>query len=287
MKDHKFYTKKLMSKLKLLLLTLFNITLIKDAFSNQAKPWQIGFQESASPAASMIIDTHNFIMIFVWITVIFVLLLLTYTCVKFKAKNTPTPSTTSHNTILEIIWIIIPTIIVIIIAIPSIKLLFNQDNIPETEMTLKVIGRQWYWSYEYPDHHNISFDSYMKKDEELLPNDPRLLATDTKIVLPINTYIKVQITSSDVIHSWAVPALGVKKDAVPGRLNETWIYINKAGTYYGQCSELCGILHAFMPIEIKAVSKKEFNQWVTEAKDEYANNGYQIFADNNKLTNIN
>jgi len=270
-----------MSKTKLLLLSILNFFFAGNSYSAGAKPWQTGFQESASPAATMIIDTHNFIMMFVWVIVALVLLLLVFTCIKFRAKNNPVPSTTSHHTLLEIIWIVIPTIIVIIIAIPSVKLILKQDTLPKTEMTLKVIGRQWYWSYEYPDHNNIAFDSYMKKDEELLPKDKRLLSTDNKVVLPVETYIKVQITSSDVIHAWAIPALGIKKDAVPGRLNEIWMYIEKPGTYYGQCSELCGILHAFMPIEIKAVSKENFKKWVTKASKEFAYDTHSILLANN------
>lgn len=272
-----------MSKIKLLLFTLFNLVFANHTYADQPLPWQLGFQQSVSPASDMIIKTHDFIMIFVWIIVIFVILLLIFTCIRFSAKNNPIPSTTSHNTLLEIIWIIIPTIIIIIIAVPSIKLILHQETIPETEMTLKVIGRQWYWSYEYPDHNNISFDSYMKKDDELLPGEPRLLAVDNNIVLPTDTYIKVQITSSDVIHAWAIPALGVKKDAVPGRLNETWLYIKKPGIYYGQCSELCGVLHAFMPIAVKAVPKKEFKQWVLDSTEKFGHNqqSKSIFLVNN------
>ncbi len=254
------------------LLTFLPFLICSSAFANgnPVKNWQLGFQEAVTPLAKETIKTHDFIMIFVWATAIFVALLIIFICFRFKEKNNKIPSTTTHNTLLEIIWITIPVIIVIIVTIPSIKLLFKQEVVPKTEMTLKVIGRQWYWSYEYPDNNNISFDSYMIKKEELKQNEIRLLSTDNKVVLPIKTYIRVQITSSDVIHSWAVPSFGVKTDAVPGKLNETWLYIEKEGTYYGQCSELCGVLHAFMPIEVKAVSKEEFKKWTKKAKEEFA-----------------
>ena len=240
--------------------------------SGIAENWQLGFQKAISPTARAAHETHDYIMLFLWLIVAFVLLLLIVTCVKFRAKKNPNPSTTSHNTLIEIIWILVPAFILMAIAIPSIKLIYYQETIPETEMTLKVIGRQWYWSYEYPDHGDIAFDSYMKKDAELLAGEPRLLATDNKVYLPTKTNIKIQITASDVIHSFAVPALAVKMDAVPGRLNETWVYIEEAGTYYGQCSELCGILHAFMPIEIIAVPKEEFALWVKNAQEEFSSN---------------
>ena len=275
-----------MTKIKFLFSFFATLLFANNVFASLPENWQLGFQEANSPMMRSMVETHDFIMIFVWGISIFVLLLLIYTCLRFREKKNPIPSKTTHNSLLETIWIIIPTIIVIIVAIPSIKLIIYQEKIPETEMTLKVIGRQWYWSYEYPDHKNIAFDSYMKKDNELLEGEPRLLATDNKIILPVNTYIKVQITSSDVIHSWALPALGVKKDAIPGKLNETWIYIEKEGAYYGQCSELCGVLHAFMPIEIKAVSKAAFEQWTVKMQDELASNvSHNLRFANNNLTN--
>ena len=258
--------------MKLLTLIFTNLLLILNPANATgiAENWQLGFQKAISPTARAAHETHDYIMLLLWIVVIFVLLLLVVTCIKFRAKNNPTPSTTSHNTIIEIIWILVPALILIAIAIPSLKLIYYQETIPESEMTLKVVGRQWYWSYEYPDNNGISFDSYMKKEEDLLAGEPRLLATDNKVYLPIETNIRIQITASDVIHSFAVPALGVKMDAVPGRLNETWVYIEEAGTYYGQCSELCGILHAFMPIQIIAVPKDEFKLWTEKAKEEFS-----------------
>ena len=203
--------------MKFFSLLVFNLLLIVTNSWATGAPveWQMGFQEPVAPLAHKAQGLHDFIMYFVWGISAFVLLLLAVTCIKFSAKNNPTPSTTSHNTLLEIIWIAIPVAILTIIMIPSVKFIAFQEKAPETEMTLKVIGRQWYWSYEYPDHNNIYFDSYMKKDGDLGPNEPRLLATDNKIILPVETYIKVQITASDVIHSWAVPSLGGKNGCYP------------------------------------------------------------------------
>jgi cytochrome c oxidase subunit 2 len=258
-----------MSKLVTLIISslLFSTNIF--ASDTHVKNWQLGFQEASSPISKSIHQTHDFIMVFVVAITLFVLFLLCYCCIRFREKKNPIPSTTSHNVILEIIWIAVPIIIVTLITIPSLKLIFFQEKIPKSEMTLKVIGRQWYWSYEYPDNGDIYFDSYMIKDEDLKEGQPRLLATDNKVYLPTNTYIKIQMTSSDVIHAFALPALGVKMDAVPGRLNETWVYIEKPGTYYGQCSELCGVLHAFMPIEVVAVSPEEFKKWVDKAKKQF------------------
>lgn len=270
---------------------ILKILLLISAFpalvqAGQPQDWQLSFQEAASPLAHEIIKTHNFIMYFMVAVIALVLLLLFTVIVKFRAGKNRNPSTTSHNTLLEIIWIVIPVIVVIVIAVPSVKLIFKQEVFPETEMTLKVIGRQWYWSYEYPDHDDLYFDSYMLKDVDLQEGQPRLLEVDNEVVLPTETYITVQMTSSDVIHAWALPALGIKMDAIPGRLNELWTYIEKPGVYYGQCSELCGPYHAFMPIKIRAVPKEEFAEWIELAKEEFASNVLpQKYAVNNIINN--
>jgi cytochrome c oxidase subunit 2 len=184
------------------------------------------------------------------------------------------PSRRTHNTLLEIVWTAVPVLILVIIAVPSFRLLYFKDVIPETEFAVKAIGRQWYWSYEYPDHGNFTFDALMVPDEEARAQGlRRLLDTDNQLVLPVNTNIKIQVTASDVLHSWAMPSMGVKIDAVPGRLNEIWINIREPGMYYGQCSELCGTLHAFMPIALRAVTPEEFTAWVEEAQTEFARVG--------------
>ena len=240
------------------------------AQASQPTPWQIGFQPAASTAMERIADFHELLLWIITVTVIFVLILLGIVIVRFNARSNPTPSRTTHNTLLEIGWTVIPVVILVIIAIPSFKLLYYMDRTDEAEMTLKAIGHQWYWSYEYPDHDDLTFDSLMIEDDELQEGDPRLLATDTRVVLPVDTNIRLLITADDVLHAWAIPAFGVKMDAVPGQLNETWVRVNKEGVYYGQCSELCGVNHGFMPIAVEVVSKEAFAAWVEQAKQEFA-----------------
>lgn len=238
--------------------------LAQDTPVGQPVPWGLGLQAAASPMKDKMHHFHNVLLMPI-ITVIslFVLGLLIYVSVRFRAGRNKTPSRTTHNTMLEVIWTLIPVIILVIIVIPSMKMLYYVDRAKNPEMTIKVTGYQWYWGYEYPDHGGINFLSNMLKDEELKPGQPRLLATDNVVVLPVDTDIRVLVTANDVLHSWAMPALGLKTDAVPGRLNETWVRINQEGIFYGQCSEICGVNHGFMPIEIHAVSKEKFAEWVT------------------------
>lgn len=234
------------------------------------QPGQIYFQPAASPVMEQIESLHDFVQIIITAMTILVMALIAYICYRFSEKRNPVPSTTTHNTLLEVVWTAIPVAILFVIAIPSIKLLYFSDKTHEAEFTLKVVGHQWYWSYEYPDHGNFSFDSNMIEAKDLKEGQLRLLEVDNAIVLPVDTNIRVLITAADVMHSWAVPALALKKDAVPGRLNETWVKITRPGTYYGQCSELCGVRHGFMPIKIVAVSREEFNQWVAGAQKQFA-----------------
>ncbi len=234
--------------------------------------WEMGMQAAASPVAERIHSFHHMLLIIISSIVVFVFCLLIYVVLRFNAKANPTPKQFSHNVLIEVIWTVIPVVILIIIAIPSFKLLYYGDHTETPEMTLKVTGYQWYWGYEYPDYDGISFNAYMVPENEVTPDQPRLLATDNPVVLPVDTNIQVLVTGADVIHSFAVPALGFKIDAVPGRFNETWVRITKPGTYYGQCSELCGKDHAFMPVEIKAVTKEEFKRWVARAKKQYSYN---------------
>ena len=235
-----------------------------------ARPWQLGFQEPESPVMEQVVAFHDFLLIIITVITLFVLGLLFYIAVKFNEKSNPVPSKTTHNTVLEVLWTVIPVLILAAIVIPSIKLLYFQDRTFNPEMTLKVVGHQWYWTYEYPDHGNFKFDSNLVQKADLKKGQPRLLAVDNPVYLPINTNIRLLLTSTDVIHSWALPALIQKTDTVPGRTNESWVHIKKAGTYYGQCSELCGVNHGFMPIMLKAVTKKEFQAWVTKAKKKFA-----------------
>jgi len=234
--------------------------------AGQPVDWQLGLQAPASTTADVM---HEFNGLLLWIITgitLIVLLLLAFVVLRYNKRANPKPAQFAHNVLIEVIWTVIPVVILIVIAIPSFKLLYFADRAIEPEMTLKVTGYQWYWGYEYPDHGNINFMSYMIPDDKIdkSKGEVRLLSTDTKVVLPVQTDIQILMTAADVIHSWAVPALGLKIDAVPGRLNETWVHIKEPGTYFGQCSELCGKDHAYMPIEIKAVPKDEFHAWVIE-----------------------
>ncbi len=228
------------------------------------KDKQLGFQEAASPSMQRITEFHDMMMWLVAGISIFVLLLLAYVILRFNEKANPEPSKTTHHVLLEVIWTLVPVLILAAIVVPSLKLLYFTDRVEKADMTLKVVGYQWYWGYEYPDQGDISFEAYMIPDEEIKEGQYRLLETDNRIILPVGKNVRLLITAADVIHSWAVPALGVKLDAVPGQTNETWVRIDKPGVYFGQCSELCGKDHAFMPIAIEAVSVEAFNKWATE-----------------------
>jgi cytochrome c oxidase subunit 2 len=236
----------------------------------QPSPWQIGLQQSASPVMDNIIWFHDFLLYIITGITGFVLVLLVVVMVRFNARTNPIPSRTTHNTLIEIAWTLIPIVILMVIAVPSFKLLFLQLNVPPADLTVKATGKQWYWSYSYPDNGQFEFDSLMLKEGERKEGQPRLLAVDNEMVVPVNKTVRVITTGSDVIHSFAVPSFGIKIDAVPGRINETWFTATREGVYYGQCSELCGKDHAFMPIAVRAVSEQAFSAWVEEAKKKYA-----------------
>jgi cytochrome c oxidase subunit 2 len=236
----------------------------------QPTPWHIGLQPSVSPVADQMHNFHNLLLWIISLITAFVLILLVYVIVRFRASVNPVPSKTSHNTLIEVMWTVVPILILIVIAVPSFKLLYFADKAPDAKLTIKAIGHQWYWSYEYPDNGNFTFDANIVQTADLKPGQPRLLTADNVVVVPVNTDIRVLVTAADVIHSWAMPAFSVKKDAVPGRLNETWFRAEREGTFYGQCSELCGQLHGFMPIEVKVVSQEAFAKWAEEAKKKYA-----------------
>lgn len=231
----------------------------------QPVEWQMNLQESASPVMTFITDFHNGLIVLITIISLFVLGLLIWVCVKFNAKANPVPSRTTHNTLVEVVWTVVPILILIGIAIPSFRLLYFQRDFPAAEMTVKAIGNQWFWSYEYPEH-DVSFDQYLKTKEELKDGEPYLLATDTEVVVPVNKVVRVIVTANDVLHAWTIPSFGSKIDAVPGRLNETWFKAEKEGVFYGQCSELCGKDHAYMPITVRVVSDDEYAAWLEKAK---------------------
>ena len=257
--------------MKKILFTVLATILSTQAWANQPKNWQLGFQDSASQGMTEIVSFHNNILLPVIIAIsVFVLFLMIYVCIRFRASKNPNPSKTTHNVAVEVLWTLIPCLILIVMAVPSFKILYKQDTIPKADVTVKAVGYQWYWGYEYPDE-NIIFESYMIKEDELKENQPRLLTVDNEIVVPVNKVVKVLITANDVLHAWALPSFGVKRDAVPGRINETWFKAEKVGTYYGQCSELCGIQHAFMPITVRVVTDEEYAIWLAEAKMKFAN----------------
>jgi len=231
----------------------------------QPAPWEYTLQGAASPVMDSITWFHNFLLVLITAITLFVLVLLVIVAVKFNAKANPVPSRTTHNTLIEVAWTLLPVLILVGIAVPSFRLLFEELDIPKADLTVKATGKQWYWSYAYPDNGKFEFDSLMAQDKP-----PRLLGVDNEMVVPVNKVIRVQTTGADVIHSFAVPAFGIKIDAIPGRLNETWFKATKTGMFYGQCSELCGKDHAFMPIAVRVVSDQDFAAWVETAKKKFA-----------------
>jgi len=245
---------------------------IAQAGMGQPSPWQMGFQGSAAPTMDDITWFHNFLLWVITIITLFVLALLLIVIVKFNAKANPEPSKTTHNTLLEVAWTVIPVVILVVIAVPSFRILFFQLNTPPSDLTIKATGNQWNWTYTYPDD-KIEFTSIMLTDAERMkqnPPAPRLLGVDNPIVVPVNKVVRVQVIGSDVIHAFAVPSFGIKIDAIPGRLNETWFKATREGVYYGQCSELCGKDHAFMPIEVRVLNEQAYAAWLADAKKKFA-----------------
>jgi cytochrome c oxidase subunit II len=243
------------------------------AATGQPEPWQLGLQKGATPVMDDIIWFHDFLLWVISAITVFVLALLVIVVVKFNARSNPTPSRTTHNTAIEVMWTVIPVLILVTIAVPSFRLLFYQLNMPKADVTVKATGKQWFWSYSYPDS-KFEFDSLLACDQERIKcEQPRLLAVDNEMVVPVNKVVHVLTTGAEVIHSFAVPAFGIKIDAIPGRINETWFKAEREGTYYGQCSELCGKDHAYMPIVVRVVNDKEYTAWIEQAKKKYANDG--------------
>ena len=234
--------------------------------------YELGFQPANSTVMDQIENFHTELLYIITAVCLFVLALLIYIAVKFRAGANPTPSKVHHNTLLEVAWTIIPVIILVVIAVPSFRLLYFEAAIPKPDVTFKAIGKQWFWTYEYPGANaGFTFDSLGLSDADAKKaNEPRLLGVDNALVVPVNKVIEVDTTGADVIHSWALPQMGVKMDAVPGRINRTWFRADRTGTYYGQCSELCGARHAFMPIEVKVVSDADYATWLATAKKKFA-----------------
>ena len=254
------------------ILSLFFIFISFELYGKQATDWQLSFQNPATDLMGSVVSLHNIILIVMALVTLFVLFLLFYVSFRFSAKRNPIPSTTTHNTVVEVLWTAIPIVILVVLAIPSFKLLYQQEKSENYDMTVKVIGHQWYWEYEYPDHGDFYFESYMVQEQDLEEGDLRLLTVDNPLVIPANKNIQILITAGDVLHSWAVPSMGLKTDAVPGRLNETWVNVKEPGIYRGQCSEICGSGHGFMPVVVKVLPEREFMAWANEAKNNYAIN---------------
>jgi cytochrome c oxidase subunit 2 len=243
------------------------------AMAQAPKNWQLGFQDAHSPTMERIVSFNNILFWLCVVICVFVMGLMLYIFIRFNRKRNPTPQKFSHNSLVEVLWTVIPVIILVAISIPSFRLLYFMDRTTEAEMTIKAIGHQWYWTYEYPDlGDDVSFDAVMLTDDELSEGQLKLLETDESMVVPIDTNIRLLVTADDVIHAWTIPSFGVKIDGVPGRINEGWFRVDAVGTYYGQCSELCGRDHAFMPIRVEAVSKEDYAEWTVYAKEEFASN---------------
>ncbi|EAQ33986.1 cytochrome c oxidase, subunit II, partial [Nitrobacter sp. Nb-311A] len=233
----------------------------------QPHAWALGLQAGVTPVMESIASMHSGLLVVITLITLFVTALLIVAMLRFNARSNPVPSKTTHNTMIEVAWTIIPVLILVGIAVPSFRLLFQQLDLPKADLTVKAVGKQWYWSYAYPDNGKFEYDSLMSHDKQ-----PRMLAVDNELVVPVNKVVRVQVTGADVIHSFGVPAFGIKVDAIPGRLNETWFKATKTGMFYGQCSELCGRDHAFMPIAVRVVSDQDFAAWVEAAKKKFASN---------------
>jgi cytochrome c oxidase subunit 2 len=245
------------------------LVLAPEAYA-QPTQWQMNFPAPADDRMAGIIGLHNILLIIITVISLFVLGLLAWVAIRFNAKANPVPSATTHNTFLEVAWTVLPVLILTVIAIPSFRLLYYQENIPPADVTIKAIGKQWYWTYEYPDHGNFTFNAQMVPERRAAETGLRLLATDNRVVVPVGKTVRILTTASDVIHAWSIQPFGVKIDAVPGRVNQTWFRATREGIFYGHCSELCGIRHAFMPIEVEVVSPERFDTWVAEAQTRFA-----------------
>jgi cytochrome c oxidase subunit II len=273
----KLSTTKAMARAVLVLaFAVFGIAAIAAvAGAAEPKPWQLGFQPPATPVMERLEAFHNGLwppglLVITFLIATFVLVLLAVAMWRFNHQRHPVPTRTSHNTVIEMLWTVVPVLILVLIAIPSFKLMYYMDRVPNPEMTIKVTGHQWYWSYEYPDQGGLAFDSNIIPEDQLKSGQKRLLDVDNPLVVPAGTIIRVLVTGTDVIHSWFLPSFGVQEYAIVGRLNESWMNIERAGTYYGQCNQICGVNHAFMPIKVEAVSKDAFQRWLVDAKKKFA-----------------
>ena len=240
------------------------------ALADKPEPWQLGMQAAATPITERIHAFHNELLVLICLISAFVFGLLLYIMLRFNRRANPVPSRTTHNTFIEIVWTVVPVLILVTIAIPSFKLMYYMDRVPDSKMTIKITGHQWYWEYAYPDQGNLDFNSNLIADADLKPGQQRLLDVDNPLVLPVDTTVRIQVAGTDVIHSWFVPSFGVQEYAVVGRLNEAWVRVNNVGPYYGECNQICGVNHAFMPIKVVVLSQDDFTKWLADAKTKFA-----------------
>jgi cytochrome c oxidase subunit 2 len=246
---------------------------VQPALAGQPEPWGLNLQEAASPIMEQMIDFHNLLLVIITAITVFVTALLIWAIIRYNRRANPEPAKFHHNTMLEVAWTVVPILILLVIAIPSFRLLYAQHSYPQPDVTIKATGYQWYWNYEYPEE-GFSFGSFMIEDADLQPGQPRLLAVDADVVVPVGKTVQVLVTAADVMHNWTVPAFGSKIDAIPGRVNRTWFEATKTGTFYGQCSELCGTRHAYMPIAVRVVTQEQYDEWLAQAQAEYAEKGH-------------
>ena len=246
------------------------VAMAATAHAQQPTPWEMDMQPAGSPVKAEIIWLHDLVLVIITLITLFVGGLLLWVMYRYSAKRNPVPSRTSHHTLLEVAWTVLPVLILVVIAIPSFRLVYYEDRTREADMTLKVTGHQWYWQYTYADKGGIDFNANIVADEDLKEGQPRLLAADNEVVLPVGKNIRILTASGDVIHSFFIPSLGVQRYAIPGRTIETWVRVDKPGTYYGECNQICGTNHSRMPIQIRAVPEAEFEAWLVEAKTKYA-----------------
>ena len=249
-------------------------------------PWGIDLQDAMGPVKAAIHDFNSLVLWIIIGIVIFVAALLAWVMWRYSASRNPNPSRVSHHTMLEVAWTVVPVLILLIIAIPSFRLIYYEDRARDADMTISVQGRQWYWHYGYPDHGNFTFDSYPIADNELRPGQIAKLSVDNPLVIPVGATIRVMTTGHDVIHSFFVPSLGVQKYTIPGRTMETWFRADREGTFYGQCNQICGNNHWFMPIAVRAVPRAEFDAWVAEARTKFAEGGAPGWPERDQTTNV-
>jgi cytochrome c oxidase subunit 2 len=256
---------------RLLAVTAFGVLLPAGAaLAQKPRPWEIGMQPAFSPVKQQIIALHDLVMVIITVITLFVAGLLLWVCYRYSAKRNPVPSRTSHHTLLEVAWTVLPVLILVIIAIPSFRLVYYEDRTVDPDLTIKVTGHQWFWEYTYPEKGPIDFQSYIVPEDQLKPGQLRLLDVDNQLVLPVGKKVRILTTSGDVIHSFFIPSLGVQRYAIPGRVIETWVEITAPGDYYGECNQICGTNHSQMPISVHALPEAEFEAWLTTAKTKYS-----------------